>query len=260
MSRLFDQKATYSMLISVSISKKALKKRIYVLFGTLLYVFFLHYVYLAIVAQTFFYMGYSKQASSEILVWTALIMASIPGLWMPVELTRYSHVIYWLMYVLVVIPGTIVPVYTASVSSENILLLQISLFISNMLLMLSYKLPLLRLPLFRVQKFLLWFGIVAISIVFYIIIVKSFGFRATPVSIVQETYDVRDTFKFQRGQSSRIAAYCFQWQGQAFNIFFLAMGLARKNLFLIGIGTFLQVVLYNLSGHKSLLFSPVFWL
>lgn len=72
-----------------------------------------------------------------------------------------------------------------------------------------------------------------------------------------ELYSFRSSFR-EVSSGGAIYAYAFNWQTNVVGPIILGLGLFRRSWSLFSFGVFIQLLLFTISGEKSILFSPVF--
>ena len=68
-------------------------------------------------------------------------------------------------------------------------------------------------------------------------------------------YDTRADFRAVVGGSSAAAGYIVPWAGNAINPLLMALGVARRRAELVALGIVGQLLIYSVTGFKSILFS-----
>lgn len=229
-------------------------RRFLLVLGCIAYVCLLMWAYIFIISPNYSYMGYTYVHPPTIELGLAVTIALVPVLWMPVVLQRPSQVVYWLLYLLVFIPTCFVPLYTIRSEFNGTLILPLILLICFILLGLQYKLPLVRFPRLKLSNrtsgiLLLILACTALYVVF-----RTFGFTKQLPGIL-DVYEVRSSYSCKITQSNRITSYIVTWLGNAINPFMLARGLTTRNASLVFLAGFGQVVIYSITGFKTVLLS-----
>jgi hypothetical protein len=232
-------------------------RRILVIVGTLTYLFVLHWVYVEMISPRFSYMGYTYHPPDLKYLVSAWLIGMIPSLWMPIAHKRPSQLVYWMLYVLVLVPASMIPLYTLHADPGKLLLFAFLLMASFALLGVIYVLPLFPIPRIKIPPLLFWFVIILLSLVFYLQIVSVFGFRFHFVPLL-DVYRVRYEYRDVLSESGVFVAYAIGWQSQVINPLLIITGLVRKKLSLLIIGVLGQIMIYSITGFKSVFFSGVF--
>jgi hypothetical protein len=102
-----------------------------------------------------------------------------------------------------------------------------------------------------------WLCVVAVSVLFYVVIVSRFGFRFDFVSF-NDVYDVRAAYVDALADAAGLTAYAVSWQGYVINPLLIGYGLVRSKLWMIAAGVAGQVMIYSITGSKSVFLSGVF--
>lgn len=227
--------------------------RIRLICGVLLYYLFLNIAYTKIIVPTYYYMGYVNISPSIFTLFVASIFAIAPCFWLPVKLTRPSNVVVWVLYLFVAIPTSFVPLYTLYNEPPKLIGLEVFIMLNVVLLSIMGKIRLIKLPRLTLSKNKFWLMIVGLSCVFYAYVFYRFGFSLNIVGL-DDAYDLR--FEY-RDESDALSRYFINWQSKVLNPFIIAVGLVKKNPFLVLSGLLGQFVLFSISGHKAYLFSSM---
>ncbi|GAF65021.1 hypothetical protein BTS2_1918 [Bacillus sp. TS-2] len=229
------------------------KNRIILILCTVLYVFSLNWSYINLISPHYYYFGYSYTKPSLISAIISWSLAIVPSLWLSIKLVRPSLVVTWLLYLLVFVPSMFIPLYSTSVEKSELLLLQGSLLFALILIGYAHKIPLLKIKKIYISNSLFWVIIFSISTVFYLIIMGTFGFKLRLVSLFN-VYDIRMEY---REDVNRIAAYAINWQSKIINTLLIAWGLVNKKILIMAVGIFGQLIIFSITGHKSVFLSTV---
>lgn len=225
--------------------------------GVLLFVVCFWWSYVYVVSPAFSYMGYRYQVLPLWLSTFSWGAALVPAFWLPYSITRPSQVVYWILYILVLVPGILVPAWTLTIDSLQVLQLQSILLTAFALLGLVQKLPLLKIPRLRISDRAFWLIIGGLCVTFYVFIMARFGLRFSLLSFA-DVYDVRAEYAADLVASGRLVAYAVSWQGYVINPFFISTGLVKRRPVLIGVGLVGQLLLYSLTGSKSVFLSGIY--
>ena len=229
-------------------------KRCAAIIGVLLFAGLLTWTYVDVLAPVYGYRGYIVlDRSPQYHLFAALILA-LPAIWMPVELERPSETVLWFVYLMVFIPSFIVPVYAAKVGELALVKLHITLLAGFLILNLAPRLPTIRLPQVQMGRRGFLLLILALMAVLYAAVIDSYGFNIQLISFA-DVYDVRARFKSVA--ASALAAYGIPWLGNVVHPLLIAIGIRWRSLILIALGLFGQVMIYSITGFKSIALSGV---
>src|ERR1700739_2304758 len=92
-------------------SKTRWKLRILLIAGIAGYIACFDWLYVPNLFPTYAYFGFDYNVPGTqylVLAWT---LSLLPGLWMPLSLSRPSQLAYWILYISVVVPSMFVPLY-----------------------------------------------------------------------------------------------------------------------------------------------------
>src|SRR6187455_225261 len=104
------------------------KARILLLVGSAGYVAAFQWMYITWLSPTFDYWGFTYEPPPVPGLILSCVMSVLPGLWLPLNLTRPSQLITWVLFITVLVPSMFVPWYMAMRSSESVAVLLVSLF------------------------------------------------------------------------------------------------------------------------------------
>jgi hypothetical protein len=175
---------------------------------------------------------------------------------MPITLRRPSQVIYWLLYLLVFVPASTIPFLSLYIDSGRLLLFEASLFVAFASLSIVHKIPLLRLPRLRTSALSFWMVVALLSVSFYVYIVSVFGLRFNIVALTA-AYDLRSEYKATLGTEGSLVQYALGWQSYTLNPLLIAYGLTNKRPILLLGGVSGQLMIFSITGFKSVFFSGV---
>lgn len=235
-----------------------LKQRILVVSGAIVYTIILNWCYIYHVYPQFSYMGYHYNApelSIAFFVFTWLL-AILPSFWLPANLERPSQVAHYILYILVYIPALFVPGYIYGFYGNSILLFNFVLFIAFTLMGMHYKTPLLRIKRITGIGNVFWMICFAVSLATYAFIISKFGLSFNLVALA-DVYDVRTSYKEALGGTSGLLVYLITWQANVLNPLFIAKGFTAKKPASLLFGIFGQLLIFSITGFKSVLFSSV---
>lgn len=228
-----------------------------IVLGTGIYVGLLTGYYIQVVAPAFAYAGYKyHEPLTYAPVVLAAVCALIPGLWMPIAIKRPSEVVYWFVYMLIFVPACVVPFYSADSDPWVIFLRVFCMFIALVVLAVPYRLPPLRLPQFSIPPIAFWIAIGAWCVFAYVLIGSEFGLQIGAIRL-SEVDLMRADYKVALGGTGRLVAYVLPWQGNVINPLLVAQGLVTANPFLLAIGLVGQLMIFSITGYKTVLFSGV---
>jgi hypothetical protein len=232
---------------------KVHKGRLFTSIGILLYILALNLSYVFTISPAFSYLGYIANPISRTAIIIMIVFGIAPSFWMSLKAQRPSQAVCWLLYIFVYIPMIIIPFYTLHVSFRNIAFFSLICCLAFTLLN-----QVSRLPLFSIRKSRLgivptWFAIVSFIILLYGYVLSVFGISFNFTSLL-DVYDVRLDYKAELAQN-RFSAYAVGWLANAINPFLIGFGLVyRRNAYIV-LGLAGQLVLYGITGFKSVFFS-----
>jgi hypothetical protein len=230
-----------------------LSSRAGMLLSCLFYVCTFAVIYRWVIVPVWGYEGFRLRATLPRQV-TAGLLASLPGLWMPIKLERPSQVVYWMLYLLVVVPACLISMWALEDQSSGPFMFSFCLVGLFALTGLVYRIPLLPLPQLRLERYEFGVLLVLISTIFYAFLMVSFGFHFHFVSFA-DTYTVRAEYQATLDHAPVLAAYAISWQAWVINPFVMAMGLRWRRPSWLLIGVAAQFAIYTISAFRSMFFS-----
>ncbi len=185
---------------------------------------------------------------------TAFLLAIVPALMLPIGARRPGTVILWALYLIAYVPSQILPPMTIDVTSWQLLQLQVALAAGFGILLVANAMPTSKLPPSPFPARWFWPALFGATIVMLAAVIWFLGLPRSLPSF-GEVYDVRATFLSNRDTAPFPIAYVWGWLGQVIFPLLIVIGVIRRRALplLAGIGG--QVLLYGMSGAKTLLFS-----
>lgn len=186
----------------------------------------------------------------------ALLICTIPALWMPTAVRRPSQLLYWALYTLVFIPG-IVMMHLLFVDIQTGLPMTLALVFGMAIIGASYRLPLAVITFSRVNKQMAILGLWALAAVLSVIVHLTAGFEIRTVSLTT-VHDARAVWHADVNSLSRltgrIATYAMMWLKNIVFPALLAVGLISRNGWRIGAGLGGMALVYVTGGWRSAIF------
>lgn len=187
---------------------------------------------------------YPKPQVQSLVLW---IFAVLPVAWLPLQLRKPSECLTWGLYVLTYVP-TILYSIGYPIEFYQTLEMSFTLLVGLSILNATSRLPYLKLPRIQLSYNQFWWGLGAVSLVFYGLVVWSSGIRFQ-LAGATEIYDVRADFvenlKFP-------ANYAILWQSCVINPFWMAYGVCRRKPILFILGALGQIYFYAVAAFKAL--------
>ncbi len=230
------------------------KSRWILFIGAMGYAIAIQFCYSVVISPVYRYEGYVCGSPTFAVRVLLTSTALIPILWMPLSVTRPSQFVYWILYVLVFIPSSVIPFYSLSIEPiENIFFFVLVLLLSFMVLGLFQRINMLPIKRFALPGIVFWAGISLLALSFYSLLFHVYGFP-TSLESFRNVYQVRSHYS-QLESSNTVIGYCVNWLGNVLNPIFMVYGLLNRKLLLLLTGILGQVVVYGVTGYKSVLLS-----
>ena len=204
---------------------------------------YIHYLY---PMQEYFGYGYNAPGTPYLLL--AWLLSILPGMWMPMELTRPSQLAYWILYITVLIPSMFVPLFAALDPPREISGLMLVLFAGFLIVGVSYLLPLIRVRAVRLPSRTFWlgFGILGGSLFLWMMVVYHNHLQFVSFTSVFEQRQVAGDI----GEGSR-SNYSYMWLSGVVDPFLMGWGLYYKRRWMFVLGALGQLFVYGVVASKT---------
>jgi hypothetical protein len=214
----------------------------------------LRITYVAFIAPYFGYMNYKylpPGIAFEAVFWAG---ALVPATWMPLVVERPSKLLLWFLYAFVYVPVMLVPMLGLSSSVGQKLMLAGSFIVGFHIVALSQLLPLVQFPRINYAPSLFWLGIAGFAALLYALVISSFGLRLT-LPTLAEVYSTRAEYRATLKESSVLVAYAVPWLAKVINPLAIIRGLTRREPLTLAAGLGGQMLLFAITGMKSIFLS-----
>ncbi len=221
----------------------------------IVYLLILHFSYVKLISPIWGYMGFIYNNPSFFTIFLTWVIATIPALWMPIDIKRPSQIIYWVFYTLIIIPIVIVPVYISGTLFDSFIKISLPILISFAIISLIYKIPLLKARRLHIpyHNHIFWLVLLTILLINCIYIIAFFGSGLKLVNLFssEEVYSLRLSARevIQGGIIGYIILWCFR----LINPFLIAFGLNSKKYIFVIAGILAQVLIYSIDASKGVL-------
>lgn len=230
------------------------RHRLSLLAGSLVYSVLLILCYMFIVSPRYSYMGYVLYPVGLDVVVVSIALATWPCMWLPFGVQRPSQAVLWLLYVLVIVPSMVIPVFT--VQRNTLVGIHASVLLGFAVLASFQRFPLLRLPAIKQSRVPFWGLLGVVGVLCLYLVLSVFGFRFKLVSFA-EVYSLRSDYKEALLANGSAVDYAIHWLGNVIHPTLIALGLRYKRLKWMVAGFVGQLLVYSITGFKSVLFSIV---
>ncbi len=224
--------------------------------GVVVYAFLLQLIYIRDIQPLFSYMGpeYLPRPLGQRLLLS--LMAVLPLAWLPRRNERPSSAVLWLLYLLVVVPTAAMPAIATRLSFVQLFELELAVVVSFWTMGWFRALPQLYLPSLQTSPRAYWTMVSLLGAVLLVFIVRAYGLSFNLVALDQ-VYDVRSEFELRSEGAGAIAIYGISWLGNVICTLYITESLLRKNLLFLFGGLILQLLVYSITGQKSLIMLPL---
>lgn len=207
------------------------------------------------IAPTFYYLGYYWfPPSSFMTIIACLGLAALPSLFLPLRGDRPGTVMLWVIYIIAYVPIQFVPVFSSGKQLIEVLPLQLSVLAGIFIIIGFERLPLLSLPNLAIPSWFFWAGISAFSLAVLAMAVRVYG-MPTRFPDLADVYDLRAEHAAERAGVNTMLIFAISWQQKVINPLLMAAGIVTRNITLLAGGVIGQVLLFGISGQKSVFFS-----
>ena len=223
----------------------------------LAYVLLFQWTYIHDIHPNWAYLGLEHHEPPLWLRFTLTVLAVAPAVVMPRRLARPSQLGLWFIYLLVYVPSQLVPMESVGGSPMRWLEFGFVLLACMGALVWSYAVPLepRKRASTRAQPEF-WFGLAVVAAALYAIVISSFGLP-TSLPSLSEIYDVRAEFRDLARDGGRLSAYAVPWVANVINPLLIAWGATRRRTTVLGLGVAGQLLIFGITGLKSVLLSAV---
>ncbi|MEQ9402635.1 MAG: hypothetical protein RIM99_03535 [Cyclobacteriaceae bacterium] len=139
-------------------------------------------------------------------------------------------------------------------ANQDLFVLGWSLVMGMMILTLVIHLPLISFPRVKMSYAVFVILLLSISAVVYLLIHKYVGLSFRLVSLL-DVYELRAEYKSVKNQ---LVTRILSWQGNIINPLLIVIGLINKKYWLVLLGLLGQLVLFSVTGFKSVFLSFIF--
>ena len=237
--------------------KSLFEKKLLLMIGCVIYAALFCWGYINILVPLNSYYGLIYVEPSLRDVWIVSIFALIPVSYLPIDIDKPSKLVIWLIYIIAYIPICFVRAFwgIADMNAYYLFLFYVcfGLFLVRMITLF---------PQFKIKRIpvsgALFNGVIFfLFLIINLLVLSNFGFIAKIVSL-SEVYAQREQYKTTLGDMGNYLAYLIPICSNTLNIYFLSNGLIRKNYLLTTVAILSQLIIFSITGLKSVLFSIPF--
>lgn len=223
--------------------------------AVVLYAWIMEYAYVNFIATKFGYLKYYYEDPNRILMSIGLCFHVIAGWTLKRRWQRPSDVVAWLTFGFVVLPIGIVPFFSGAISEHEAFIWSIGVAMALVVMNKMWSVPTLSVvPIHFGGSGLLWSFLIGVSILTYGMMATTVGLSLDVHSLFN-VYDARDDYKASLAGSSALLGYLVSNQGNVVNPLLMALGAKKRNFALIGLGIVGQLLIYSLTGFKTVFLS-----
>lgn len=219
--------------------------------AVLAYIAALVWTYTEHFSPLFAYSGLIDARPPPTTILIVAAFAALPAVWLPLSARRPSTVLLWFLYLPGYVPVTVVPLFTTG-DLSRVLPFNIALAASIATLALIVRLPPPRIAAPRLSMAAFTRALVVMGVLSIAYIAAAFGVRPPPS--LGDVYGTRAAFFTALG-GAPAAGYLVPAAGNAINPMLMTLGIARRRAGLVALGLAGQILIYSVTGFKSVLFS-----
>ena len=201
----------------------------------------------------FYYLGFTYDPDYDWYMLVAPLLVIVSSLWLPVEVTRFSHWMLWLLFWLLYAPIVIlVPLQKIPAEAKWTFLasLLISFGLTSLCSRFNWRLPALKGVDNRLAKLAFW----SLYAGLFAMVLTAFGGHLQLVGFA-DVYTLRS--ENSDLAESGLVGYALANLAWALNPYLIAAGLVKREKLPLWIGLAGQLVLYSTLGQKGVLLSTV---
>jgi hypothetical protein len=221
--------------------------------AALAYVGVLIWVYTTEIAPLYAYHGLIDADPEPAAAFVVTALAALPAAWLPIAARRPSVIVLWLLYLVGYVPAAVVPLYIEG-DLSTVLPFELALVGSMALLVLIARLrpaP-IAVPHLSMTGFTRLMVVLGLLCLAYVAV--TFGVHPPPS--LADVYSRRAEFGAEVGGAAG-AGYFVPWAANAINPVLMTLGMVRRRAGLVVLGVTGQLLIYSVTGFKSVLFSIV---
>ena len=230
------------------------KNRAFLVLGIAAYVAAFQWMYVTWLSPTFDYLGFIFEEPPAQYLALAWVLSILPGLWLPLVLTRPSQLIGWVLYLTVLIPSMFVPLFAGLRELNEVAVLMVTLFAGFTVVSVApIWLPLLKLPRRGSSKIAFWscFWGATAGLLAWVFFVYFGHFRLVTFGEIYQQL----RFSGQELATGTGVGYAIMWLSGAFAPLLMSWALTNRRFHWFFAGAAIQVMLYSTAGLKSILLS-----
>ena len=221
--------------------------------AALAYVAALAWAYASEVAPTFSYDGLTDAGPQPTAVLLVATVAALPAAWLPLAPRRPSTVVLWVLYLLGYVPTVVVPLFMRG-DLAAVLPFDLALLASMGIASLIVRRPPAPIAMRPLSLNAFTGLLVGLGLLCSAYIAVTFGVSLSLPGLAS-VYDTRADFRAAVGGSAAVAGYIVPWAGNVINPLLMALGVARRRAEIVTLGIVGQLLIYSVTGFKSILFS-----
>lgn len=221
------------------------------------YAYTLHWIYLNLITDNFYYLGYGYSTPDSYAVIFTYLAAAALALILPGRLRAPSDILLWILYVVAIAPAILIPPYAGYQDGNEATLAGLGIALAYAIATLGarrhHEAPLK--PLFKpISETSFWITVSIYSLFVYLMIYFTLGLSLDFVALL-DVYDQREEYREGLAGGSAIVGYLVSTQANVVNPLIIANGLLKRRWYLLALGFLGQAVLYSGTGFKTVLFS-----
>jgi oligosaccharide repeat unit polymerase len=227
---------------------------VFIPLAVLAYAVALHWVYTAIIQPTFGYTGLRYVEPDFLAVAACWVIATLTALALPRRITRPSSLVLWVLYVATVGPTVLMGAYLDILGQWESVGVGAGIGATFALACIAVQRQRISKPLLPVVSTTsFWLILGCFSALVYIYVAMTAGISLRFVALL-DVYDVRDDYNEARAGGA-LLGYLVSTQANVVNPLLIARGIYSRRWGLVAVGVLGQLVLYSVTGFKTIFFS-----
>jgi len=212
-------------------------------------------VYVRVISPLYVESGMANDLPPDGSIALAVILASIPGLWLPLTANRPSAIGLWIVYIAGYVPSIVMPAFVLG-SGWGLMTYWLALSGSFVFAIVATVRIRIRLPEVALSSASYRWLLIGLAIVGAGTAVLLFGIPSR-LPGMDTIYDVRDEFALALARVGRVGGYAVWWTAAAVAPMLIGYGgWARRPLMVAG-GSGLFALVYGLAAFRSIIFTAV---
>src|SRR5207249_868361 len=217
-----------------------------------LYVLAVHWSYRLMVVPDWSHSGLVYQPAQDGSLAFAMLAAVAPALWLPLGRPAISSITLWILYAVPYVPASLLPHYLLG-TGWALAWLNVTLLFGMALLALGQRIPRMRVALPALSEARYASVALILGVIVAAVLIIAFGFGKLPA--LGDVYGTRADYKETALGLSRFFGYLIGAAGAVLYPLLIVLAIAWRRWTLGAVGIAGVVLVYSITGYKSVLIS-----